>query len=182
MVAGGVNQRCSSQNTPPSAGLTAMPSIFLAPALKCAKLLPVPHRNSPNRPTNKQFVRPIMKSSGSFSWFCCRGLKSPAGRRGQACRASSPPTKQKKGELFAFLLHAQTKPAMLLRSGLLHKCVWSLRLLLLFLTFMGGCRKATELPGWPPPCKPSESTTKAKPANRAAGEQEAALSLIASIR
>lgn len=155
MVAGGVNQRCSSQNTPPSAGLTAMPSVFLAPALKCAKLLPVPRRNSPNRPTNKQFVRPIMKSSGSFSWFCCRGLKSPAGRRGQACRASSPPTKHKKGELFAFLLHAQTKPAMLLRSGLLHKCAWSLRLLLLFLTFMGGgAGKLQNCPAGPRPANP----------------------------
>lgn len=90
MVAGGVNQRCSIQNTPPSAGLTAMLSVFLAPALKCAKLLPVPRRNSPNCPTNKQFVRPIMKSSGSFSWFCSQGLKSPAGRRGQACAGGGP--------------------------------------------------------------------------------------------
>lgn len=122
MVAGGVNQRRSSQNTPPSVRLTAMLSVFLAPALKYAKLLSVQRRNSSNRSRTKQFVHYIIKSPGSFSWFCCRGLKSPAGRWGRCAPATSlasaPPkkkNKKKKGELFTFLLHAQTKPAMLLR-------------------------------------------------------------------
>lgn len=97
MVAGGVNQRCSSQNAPPWAGLTATLSDVLAPALK---LLPVQRRNSSKRPRNQQLVHRITESSGPFSWFCCRGLKSRAGRWGgrapAASVASAPPKKKKK--------------------------------------------------------------------------------------
>lgn len=68
MAAGGVNQRRPSQNTPPAAALTAALSFFLAPALEYAKRLPVQRRSSSDHSRNR-----IIKSSGSFSCFCCRG-------------------------------------------------------------------------------------------------------------
>lgn len=96
MAAGGVNQRCSSQNTtPPSAGLTAALPVLLNRVDHC----------------------PGSAGAGAL----------------QSLASAPPTTKKKEGELFAFLLQAQTKPATLLRLGpAAPTCVWSP---LLFPTF-----------------------------------------------